>query len=284
MLRMSAALVIVLLTTPIHIGADAEIGEWVGVYSMNHDGFQGTLRIEDTKRDCATPGWCHLRISYVGADGVTHVAAIRVVDQAGQRMVFYIAFPGNRQQFDAYLMSWDKSRMAGTTTWQGRTFGFYAVKAAPESAARLPVRPGVLVGRGNRQVAVMTPVPQTQPSGTPGSSQATINADGEVETALPDGSKRLTRPGECGFTIVRPDGSRSRASCNQVQPATPPIPDAVSGKWLEAHNSYLLDIIRSLLGNDQASVDNYLRTSESSTLGVFDRIRIRTALIALLTS
>jgi len=58
----------------------------------------------------------------------------------------------------------------------------------------------------------------------------------------------------------------------------------VSGKWLEAHNSYLLDIIRSLLANDQASVDNYRRTSEPSTLGVFDKIRIRTDLIALLTS
>ena len=65
----------------------------MGIYAMNHDGFQGTLRIEDTKRDCATPAWCHLGISYVGADGVTHAATIRIIDQAGQRMVFYISFP-----------------------------------------------------------------------------------------------------------------------------------------------------------------------------------------------
>jgi hypothetical protein len=43
-------------------------------------------------------------------------------------MVFYIDFPDNRQKFDAYLFSWDKSKMAGTTYWGGRPFGFFATK------------------------------------------------------------------------------------------------------------------------------------------------------------
>jgi hypothetical protein len=66
--------------------------------------------------------------------------------------------------------------------------------------------------------------------------------------------------------------------------ATPPFPDPVSAKWLEAHNNALLDIVRGLLGNDQASLDNYLRNNESSTMAIYDRIRLRADLISKLTS
>jgi len=57
----------------------------------------------------------------------------------------------------------------------------------------------------------------------------------------------------------------------------------VSAKWLDAHSSSLLDIIRSLLGNDQTSIDNYIRNNEPSSMGVYDRIRMRAALIATLS-
>ena len=43
---------------------DAEVHEWIGRYNMNHDGFVGTLSIEDSKRDCATSRWCHLVLKY----------------------------------------------------------------------------------------------------------------------------------------------------------------------------------------------------------------------------
>ena len=43
-------------------------------------------------------------------------------------MRFYINFPNNKQVFDAYLFSWDKTKLAGTTYWHGRTFGFYVIK------------------------------------------------------------------------------------------------------------------------------------------------------------
>jgi hypothetical protein len=39
-----------------------------------------------------------------------------------------------------------------------------------------------------------------------------------------------------------------------------------------------------LLGNDQASIDNYLRNNESSTMAIYDRIRVRADLISKLTS
>jgi len=278
MARLFAVLVSVLLL-PIHVGADAQIAEWIGEFAMNHDGFQGTLRIEDSKRDCAAPAWCHLVISYVDVNGARLRATIRIIDQAFQHIVFYVAFPGNNQRFDGYLMSWDKSRMAGTTVWDGRTFGFYALKHSPAGVGPLAEPIG---GRGRRGVPQLTPTPAA--SAGQRAEHKTINADGEVQTALADGSKKLTRPGVCGFTIVRPDGTKSRSTCAQVQPATPPIPDAVSGQWLDRHNSSLLDIVRTLLGNDQVSLDNYLRTAESSNPNIYDRIRLRTELITMLTT
>jgi hypothetical protein len=65
--------------------------------------------------------------------------------------------------------------------------------------------------------------------------------------------------------------------------ATPPFPDPVSAKWLDAHSSSLLDIIRSLLGNDQVSIDNYMRNNEPPSMGIYDRIRMRATLIAMLS-
>lgn len=133
--------------------------------------------------------------------------------------------------------------------------------------------------------------PRKKPSATEPTAQApqvgsrpTINADGAVETIMPDGSKKLTRPGQCGYTMIAPDGQKRIVSCAQVQPATPPLPDQVSARWLEDHNSYLLDIIRSLLGNDQVSMDNYLRKDEPPTTTVYDKIRLRTELIVKLTA
>jgi hypothetical protein len=265
--RLAPIALLVLLQAPVHVGADAQIVEWIGEYAMNHDGHQGALHIDDSKRDCGAPAWCHLVISYVDTNGARFSATIRTIDQAFQHMVFEIAFPGNGQRFDAYLMSWDKSQMAGTTVWQGRTFGFYAFRRA---VVRSQLAGAIGIGRGGQG-----PVSQN-------ANRKTINADGEVQTLLPDGGKRLTRPGGCGFTIVSPDGTKGTVTCNQVQPATPPILDQVSGKWLDAHNSSLFDIIRTLLGNDQSSLDNYLRTAESSSPTVYEKIRLRTSLISML--
>jgi hypothetical protein len=105
-----------------------------------------------------------------------------------------------------------------------------------------------------------------------------------VETVMPDGRRILRRPGECGFTTVFPDGTRSRGICNEVQPATPPLPTAASAAWLNEHSTRLLDIIRALLGSDQASIANYLRANEPASHTIFDTIRTRASAIALLTS
>src|SRR5512143_2637802 len=43
--------------------------------------------------------------------------------------------------------------------------------------------------------------PPTTPAGTGGRS-VVVTQDGSVETTLPDGSKRISRPGECGHVTV----------------------------------------------------------------------------------
>ena len=118
-----------LLLFPLNLLADASKQDWFGDWAMNHDGFAGTLRIADTKVDCASSAWCDLAISYVDNRGVRHSGRIAGIDDKGQHMVFYINFPGNQQKFDAYIFSWDKRKLAGTTYWGGRTFGFYATKS-----------------------------------------------------------------------------------------------------------------------------------------------------------
>ena len=117
-----------ILLLPANLLADAQKGDWFGNWAMNHDGFAGTLRIVDRPVDCGGPAWCDMAISYINDRGVRLPGTIERIDDKGQHMVFFINFPGNRQKFDAYIFSWDKGKMAGTTYWGGRTFGFLATK------------------------------------------------------------------------------------------------------------------------------------------------------------
>jgi hypothetical protein len=80
--------------------------------------------------------------------------------------------------------------------------------------------------------------------------------------------------------MVFPDGRRSVVSCAQVQRANPPLPDATTTEWLDAHCDRLLDVARTLLGNDQASIDNYLRNHENPQQSVYDRIGLRMSLLS----
>jgi len=107
--------------------------DWIGTYQMNHDGWRGTLVISDSKSGCTTSPWCSFVVSYINDKGVSNTGTIDAIDQQGQHMVFYLDFPENKQKFDGYIFSWDKSKMAGTTYWHGRTFGFYALKTGPAS-------------------------------------------------------------------------------------------------------------------------------------------------------
>lgn len=116
------------ILSPCVLFADAQEREWLGEWDMNHDGWKGVLRIVGVKADCMAPEWCDMALSYIDSKGTVHKGEIEKIDSKGHQMSFYIKFPNNNQKFEAYLFSWDKRKIAGTTRWNGRTFGFYAIK------------------------------------------------------------------------------------------------------------------------------------------------------------
>ena len=117
-----------LLLVPTIPLADAEKSDWFGDWAMDHDGHVGTLRIAELKADCVSPPWCDMALSYLDSKNVRHSGRINTIDGRGQHMRFTINFPGNSQRFDAYIFSFDKRKLAGTTIWRDRTFGFFATK------------------------------------------------------------------------------------------------------------------------------------------------------------
>lgn len=135
------------------------------------------------------------------------------------------------------------------------------------------------------QVKPMTPPRQNPvPAATGDNRSVVVTADGSIEKTLPDGSKRITRPGRCGSTTIMPDGTKRAFQCVQTPPAMPPLPTDASARWLEAHSSGLLDIVRALLGHNQISVDNYLRNHETTQQTIYEKIWIRTQTISQLTA
>jgi hypothetical protein len=263
MKRIFHALLLGATLAPTSVAADAVIGDWIGEYSMIHDGIPGRLTIADSKKDCRTPPWCHFILSYVTREGERRSGRVERIEDRFQHMVFSIQFPGNLQRFDAYLMSWDKTKMAGTTMWEGRTFGFYAAKSSASKAS------------GGLQAS-------SQP-GAQGQPRRSVRPDGTVEAVYPDGTRRLSRPGQCGSTTIRPDGTSSSVQCSQVPSAAfPSPPDGVTQQWLEAHNESLMGVLRAYL--DQPGINNYLSNFERGDVSIYEKIGKRTDLILQLSS
>lgn len=111
-----------------------------------------------------------------------------------------------------------------------------------------------------------------------GAVERRILPDGAVELRYPDGTIRTLFGG--GETITRPDGTESTMLYQHAQPPTPPTapPDSTHGSWLEAKNERLLGIMRTLVGNDEQSIENYLER-EGADRTVYERIDARTAAI-----
>jgi hypothetical protein len=123
---------------------------------------------------------------------------------------------------------------------------------------------------------VLGPMPPPAPGGqgASGALERRFAADGAVEIVYPDGSvKRMYRG---GFTLVGPDGKEQRYSFSTLQAPTPPLapPDDGHARWLAFETDRLLGIIRSLVGQNEPTVANYL-AREAADLSPYGRISAR---------
>jgi hypothetical protein len=174
--------------------------------------------------------------------------------------------------------------VGGGSAFVKRRFSFAKTWSQP-GAALPPVirlvemRPGLLLQRAGRAVLEqgqppleMSPLDASVPAGA---VERRILPDGSVELRYPDGTVRKLFGG--GETITRPDGTSSTIVYQHAQPATPPTapPDAAHAGWLDAENERLLNIVRTLVGDDEVSIQNYLER-EGTELTVYEQIDART--------
>jgi hypothetical protein len=298
--RALALMTCVFLLFPLLLFADADRQDWIGEYAMNHDGHPGTLRIVPSRRKCRSMPCPGLEVQYVDDHGAAYSGTVDVLDENGQHVAFTVEFPGNPQVFNVYIFSFDKTKLAGTTVWGGRTFGVLATKsgaASPMVAAEAekPVakRPAMIaaerVAVANRGTGTIAPA--YLPSGTPsGAPSRVLLPDGTVEWHYPDGTVRSKRIGGCGLDIHYPDGRFVRANCTfaQVIPLVPPPPPSGSPEesWLRAQDADLLGILQGILGGaNSADFQNYVQNYENPASPViYKRIYYRTRAISELTS
>jgi hypothetical protein len=144
-------------------------------------------------------------------------------------------------------------------------------------------RPGGTLQPALRIVGTVKPLPAIPAPVTPsadvrGSSTPVrrILPNGHVELRYPDGTIRERYRG--GETVTKPGQSKpSIVLYSSAQPPTPPgvPPDQTHTEWLDAENKRLLGIIRTLVGNDEPSIQNYL-SREGSGASLYQRVSSRT--------
>lgn len=176
--------------------------------------------------------------------------------------------------------------VGGGAAFLKRRFEFAKTWSRPGATLPPVIRLAQRRPRPALQRAPQPPQAETAPAlpdvGEPGAVSRTILPDGSVELRYPDGTIRKLFAG--GQTITRPDGTSSTMLYQNAQPPTPPTapPDASHASWLDAEDQRLLDIMRSLVGNDEPSIQNYLE--REGDLSVYQRIEARTEAVGWLVS
>ena len=131
MRRVVNAAIVALTIASFHLPASAQIRpqDFAGTYSMIHDGWRGTLYLGGGKADCPRP-LCQSRYT----DGNGRHFPVKVTT-TGHRITFYVvglagqnADRSGGQKFVGHLMTHTKDAIAGTTWWEGQSFGFYATR------------------------------------------------------------------------------------------------------------------------------------------------------------
>jgi len=149
------------------------------------------------------------------------------------------------------------------------------------------------VDRAIDRNAFRLPPPVRPPLTAPpvgGSAKRGFDENGQpyVEEQLAGGTVRRTQ--QNGVTMIKPDGSRQfipfqfmRAN---AQPPTPPdLPtDPARGRsWVEHHNGALLELIRTLVSNDETEITKF-SAAESKSAGsdLFRQVDYRTRVLEIL--
>ncbi len=174
--------------------------------------------------------------------------------------------------------------VGGGEAFLKRQFSFAKTWSQPGAALPPVIRLAQLQPRLPLQRMPQAQLEQAQPpqvltppgeAGESGAVERRIQPDGTVELHYPDGTIRHLFGG--GETITRPDGTSSTMLYQNAQPPTPPTapPDSTHANWLDAENERLLNIMRTLVGNDEQSIQNYLER-EGTDRTVYQQIEART--------
>jgi len=116
-------------------------------------------------------------------------------------------------------------------------------------------------------------MPATPDSG--GVTKRSINSKGHIVITYPDGSRTEKFPG--GMEKFSPDGtSMGKMLFSTGAPAAipPDPPNNFEKAWLKEQSDGLLSIIRNLVGGDETSVTQYLK-SEKGGQNIYERINKR---------
>ena len=166
----------------------------------------------------------------------------------------------------------------GGNTFVKRSFFFPKTWSRPGGTLQPVLQ---IIGTAILSPGTRPPATLTADSRGGGAPVRYILANGHVELRYPDGTVRERYPG--GETVTSPDGSTQTLLFASAQPPTPPSapPDMAHARWLDAENDRLLDIIRTLVGNHEPSVQRYL-SQEGSGISPYRQVGSRTRVIDML--
>ncbi len=120
-------------------------GYLVGQWAMEHDGWQGVLRIAQVKNSRVLRGGAYgypvwdFTGTYTGQDGKEYAATGQLggydpnernagAKRSDHKIAFTVAFPGNNQPFEGYVATWTRNTMGGYTWWSNHPYEWSAKK------------------------------------------------------------------------------------------------------------------------------------------------------------